>query len=225
MRTKRLNASLLIETAIVTIVAILVIRFIGTGSVLKQTWFLAPGILIAVAFVPTAITKRKFAGIGLDREQISHSLVLLGWTCLTTFPLMVCGLWFMRYWGLELPLRSVMPPAHGWFSWLLYQFMYIAVAEEIFFRGYVQNNILKTIIAITQEQRRLLQLQWISIIISAACFATAHVVIQGEIVSVLTFLPGLVLGWLFVRTGSLLAPILFHGLANVFYLSVAAMVV
>ncbi len=223
MRTKRLNASLLIETAVVTIVAISVIRIFGTGSVWKQTWFLAPGILVAVAFVPTAIAKREFAGIGLDRKQISHSLMLLGWTCLTTFPLMFCGLWLMKYWGLELPLRSVMPPAHGWFSWLLYQFMYIAVAEEIFFRGYVQNNILKTASAIKREQHRLLQ--WISIIISAACFATAHVVIQGEIISVLTFLPGLVLGWLFVRTRSLLAPILFHGLANVFYLSVAAMVV
>lgn len=223
MRTKRLNSSLLIETTVVTVVAILVIRVFGTGSVWKQTWFLTPAILIAVAFVPTVITKRKFARIGFDRKQISHSLMLLGWACLATFPLMFCGLWLMKYWGLELPLRSVMPPARGWFSWLLYQFMYIAVAEEIFFRGYVQNNILKTASAITREQHRLLQ--WISIIISAACFATAHVVIQGEIISVLTFLPGLVLGWLFVRTRSLLAPILFHGLANVFYLSVAAMVV
>jgi len=223
MRTKRLNTSLLIETAIVTIVAILVIRVFGPASVSKKTWFLAPGILIAAALVPTMIKKREFAGIAFDRKQIGHSLMLLGWACLATFPLMVCGLWLMRYWGLELPLRSVMPPAHGWFSWLLYQFMYIAAAEEIFFRGYVQNNILKTANAITQEQQRLLHL--ISIIISAACFATAHVVIQGEIISVLTFLPGLVLGWLFVRTRSLLAPILFHGLANVFYLSVAAMLV
>jgi membrane protease YdiL (CAAX protease family) len=32
-----------------------------------------------------------------------------------------------------------------------------------------------------------------------------------------TFLPGLVLAWLFIRTRALLAPILFHGLANVSY--------
>ncbi|MHC4285986.1 MAG: lysostaphin resistance A-like protein, partial [Planctomycetota bacterium] len=175
------------------------------------------------ALVPTAITKREFTRIGIDKKQISHSLVLLGWACIATFPATFCGLWLMRYWGLELPLRTVMSPAHGWFRWLFYQFMYIAVAEEVFFRGYVQKNILKTASAIIQERRRLLQ--WISIIISAACFAAAHVVIQGEIISVLTFLPGLVLGWLFVRTRSLLAPILFHGLANVFYLFVAAMVV
>jgi membrane protease YdiL (CAAX protease family) len=205
------------------IVAILAIKVFGTSSIFKQTWFSSPAILIAAALVPTAITKREFARFGFDKKQTSHSLVLLGWACITTFPLMVCGLWLMRYWGLELTLRAVMPRAQGWFSWLLYQFMYIAVAEEIFFRGYVQNNILRLTSAIVQERRRLLQ--WISIIISAVCFAVAHTIVQGEIISVLTFLPGLILGWLFVRTRSLLAPILFHGLANVFYLFVAAMVV
>jgi len=127
----------------------------------------------------------------------------------------------MRYWGLELPLRAAIPPAQGWFCWLFYQFMYVGVAEEVFFRGYVQNNILRSTSSIVQERRR--PLQWIIIIISAACFAAAHTIVQGEIMAVLTFLPGLVLGWLFVRTRSLLAPILFHGLANVYYFCVTAM--
>ena len=223
IRSKQLNVSLLLETAAVTIATILAIKIFGISSIFKSTWFVAPGILIAAALVPTAIKRRDFVRIGFDKKQIRHSLVLLGWACIATFPVTFCGLWLMRYWGLELPLRSVMSPARGWFSWLLYQFMYIAVAEEIFFRGYVQNNILKTASAIIKERPRLLQ--WISIIISAACFAAAHVVIQGEIISALIFLPGLVLGWLFVRTRSLLAPILFHGLANVFYLCVAAIVI
>ncbi len=223
IRSNRLNTSLPIETVAVTIAAILAIKVFGTSSIFKPTWFAAPGILIAAALVPTAIKRRDFAKIGFNNKQITHSLVLLGWACIATFPAMFCGLWLMRYWGLELPLRAVMPPAQGWFCWLFYQFMYIAVAEEVFFRGYVQNNILRLTSVIVQKRRRLLQ--WISIIISAVCFAAAHVVIQGEIISVLTFLPGLVLGWLFVRTRSLLAPILIHGLANVFFLFVAAMVV
>jgi membrane protease YdiL (CAAX protease family) len=223
IRSKRLNIALITESAVVMIAAIMAIKVCGTSSIFKPTWFAAPGILIAAAIVPTVIKRRDFAGIGLNNNKISHSLALLGSACFATFPAMFCGLWLMRYWGLELPLRSVMPPAQGWFSWLFYQFMYIAVAEEIFFRGYVQNNILRLTSAIVQERRR--RLQWISIIISAVCFAVAHTIIQGEIISLLTFLPGLVLAWLFVRTRSLLAPILFHGLANVFYLFVAAMVV
>jgi len=38
----------------------------------------------------------------------------------------------------------------------------------------------------------------------------------------MTFLPGRVLGWLFIRTKSLLAPVLFHGLANTCYCLMAA---
>jgi membrane protease YdiL (CAAX protease family) len=223
IRSKRLNIALITESAVVMIAAIMAIKVCGTSSIFKPTWFAAPGILIAAAIVPTVIKRRDFAWIGLNNKKIRHSLVLLGWVCIVTFPLMVCGLWLMRYWGLELPLRAVIPPVQGWFSWLFYQFMYVAVAEEAFFRGYVQNNILRLTGSIQQEQIKLLQ--WISIIISAACFAAAHTIVQGELMSVLTFLPGLVLGWLFVRTRSLLAPILFHGLANVFYLFVAAMVV
>jgi membrane protease YdiL (CAAX protease family) len=101
--------------------------------------------------------------------------------------------------------------------------MYVGVAEEVFFRGYVQNNILRSTSTITQQRRRLLQ--WISIIISAGCFAAAHIIVQGKIISVLIFLPGLVLGWLFIRTRSLLAPILFHGLANTYYFCVAAVLI
>ena len=209
------------ETAAVTIAAILAIKVVDESFLSRAIWFMAPGILIAAALFPTAINRRDFAKIGFNNKQISHSLMLLGWACIATFPPIFCGLWLMRYWGLELPLRAAMPPTQGWFCLLFYQFMYIGVAEEVFFRGYVQNNILRSISSIVQERRR--PLQWISIIISAACFAAAHTIIQGEIISALTFLPGLILGWLFVRTRSLLAPILFHGLANVFYFCVTAM--
>ena len=93
--------------------------------------------------------------------------------------------------------------------------MYVAVAEEVFFRGFLQGNILRLMNTV-MTRRHSLQ-RWISIVISAACFAAAHMIVQGQIISVLTFLPGLVLGWLFIRTKSLLAPILFHGLANMSY--------
>jgi membrane protease YdiL (CAAX protease family) len=98
--------------------------------------------------------------------------------------------------------------------------MYVAVAEEVFFRGYVQSNVLRLLNKTKSEQ--LEQPQWTSVVISAACFATAHIIIQGQMISALIFLPGLILGWLFIRTKSLLAPILFHGLANVYYCLVAA---
>ncbi|MHC4460875.1 MAG: lysostaphin resistance A-like protein [Planctomycetota bacterium] len=220
IRLKRLDASLLMETAAVTIAAILAIKVLNESSLSRAIWFMAPGILIAAALVPTAIKGNKLPKIGFDAKQIKLTLRVVCWTCAVVFPAMFCVLWLLKSYGLHLPLRPVPPQGQGWAGWLLYQFMYIAVAEEVFFRGYVQNNILKSTSAIIQERRRLLQ--WIIIIISAACFAAAHIIIQGKIISALIFLPGLILGWLFIRTKSLLAPILFHGLANVYYFCVAA---
>jgi membrane protease YdiL (CAAX protease family) len=216
--SKRFKKSLLTETTIITFITIMAVRIFGTGSIIKASWFMVPCILIAAALVPTVITRRDFVEIGFNKNQTRHSLSLLGWACITTFPPMVLGLWLMRYLGFDLPLRAVMPPEQGWFCWLFYQFMYISVAEEVFFRGYIQDNILRLTGTKAQDRRRLLQ--WISIIISAGCFTAAHIIVQGQIISVLIFLPGLVLGWLFIRTRSLLAPILFHGLANTTYLCV-----
>jgi membrane protease YdiL (CAAX protease family) len=70
--------------------------------------------------------------------------------------------------------------------------MYVAVAEEVFFRGYVQGNILKMINP--GKDDRHLSWKWLSIILTAAFFAVSHIIVQGRIILLLTFLPGLVLG-------------------------------
>ncbi len=214
-RLKRLDMRLLTETALIAIAAVLAIKIYGASSASGARWFVTPGILIVAALIPTVTRKSRLSEIGLSFGQIKHSFIMLGWTCLVVFPAMFCGLWLLKFYGLNFPLPPVLPRSQEWVSWILYQFMYVAVAEEVFFRGYVQSNTLRLINAV-MARRRMLQ-RWVSIVISAACFAAAHMIVQGQIISVLTFLPGLVLGWLFIRTKSLLAPILFHGLANMSY--------
>lgn len=211
----RLDKCLLLETVLSLIVAVLAIRSIGAISVQKAGWLLTPLILVIAAFVPTKVRRRRFAKFGFTRRQIIVSLAAVGRTCAALFPLVFAGLWVLKSWDIGLPLPSVSPQEQGWIGWLFYQFMYVAMAEEVFFRGYVQSNILSLAGPVTGGRPR--AAEWASIAISAVCFAVAHVVVQGRIVSALTFLPGLVLGWLFIRTESLLAPILFHGLANVCY--------
>jgi membrane protease YdiL (CAAX protease family) len=183
-------------------------------------WFVAPGILVAAAIIPTVVKRRKFADIGFNIKQIRNSLMVLGRTCMVVFPVTFFGCWLLKSYGLDLPLRPMLPGGQNWACWLFYQFMYVAVAEEVFFRGYVQGNILRLTSTVKLGQYGLQQ--WLSIALSAACFAAAHIIVQGQIISVLTFLPGLILGWLFIRTRSLLAPILFHGLANICYFLMAA---
>ena len=217
---KLFNIFLFTETALVTVAAILAIRLLATSSIFKAAWFLSPGILIAAALIPTVIRRAEFPKIGLNIRQIGPTVLVVCRTCAIVFPALFAGLWLLKSFGLGLPLQPVQPKEQGWISWLFYQFMYVAVAEEVFFRGYVQNNILKLTNLGKDSQRRLWK--WLSIVLSAAFFAVAHIIIQGRITLVLTFLPGLVLGWLFIRTKSLLAPILFHGLANTCYCVMAA---
>jgi membrane protease YdiL (CAAX protease family) len=156
----------------------------------------------------------------LNIRQAGSSLAILSWSCLAVFPITFLFLLLMRSFGLAIPLRPLPPQGQHWLSWLVYQFAWVAVAEEVFFRGYLQSNIVT--LARPAHDQHSGPHAWIGVVISAGCFAAAHVIIQGQMLSILTFLPGLVLGWLFLRTRSLLPPILFHGLANAFYYWAAA---
>ncbi|MBA7654826.1 hypothetical protein ES703_62719 [subsurface metagenome] len=216
---KRFNIFLLTETTLVTIAAILAIRLLATSSLSNAAWFVSPGILVAAALIPTAVRRREFPRFGFNIGQIGPTLLVVCRTCVVVFSALFAGLWLLKSFGLGLPLQPVPPKEQGWVSWLFYQFMYVAVAEEVFFRGYVQSNILRLTNPGKGSQYRLWK--WLSIMLSAACFAVAHIIVLGRIISVLTFLPGLICGWLFIRTRSLLAPILFHGLANTCYLILA----
>lgn len=223
----------LAETVAVTACALAVVRFLHTSGALGFQWIAIPAMLVAAALTPAWIRKREFPRLGLDLEHTRFMAGPLARVCLCIFPAVFGGLWMLASLHLPLPLLPIIPQKQGWPAWFLYQFLYVAVAEEIFFRGYIQANIMRLMATHPGTQVRgpggsrpigvpagcqIRNPQFVvPILVSAGCFALAHVVVQGQIASALTFLPGLVLAWLFLRTGTLLAPILFHGLANVSY--------
>jgi len=177
--------------------------------------WLGPAIVLtAPVGLVTLIQGGKISRLGLNLDRPGYCLGLLAVTCLAAFPATLAGLWLLSRIGVAPPLAPAIEKG-AWPNWILYQFMYIAVAEEIFFRGYVQSSLLQMKPPLAVRYPRIWQ--GMTIVISAGVFALAHTIILGDILSVLTFFPGLILGWLFVRTRSLLAPILFHGLANVCY--------
>ena len=207
-------AHLLAETTLVTCVVIVAIRALAESSASGALWLAGPTALVTAALGATAVRRVQFPEIGLSIGRAKVALIVLCRTCLVIFPATFFCMWLASRQGLVLPLQPAVPQGVEWFSWLFYQFVYVAVAEEVFFRGYLQGNILRLVTAAKWDR----QLRHrVSIVVSATCFAAAHVVVQGQIVSALTFLPGLVMAWLFIRTKSLLAPILFHGLANTCY--------
>ncbi len=84
-------------------------------------------------------------------------------------------------------------------------FFGVAVAEEIFFRGYLYSEI--------ENEPLFLGISKANFI-SSFLFALAHVLIYYNPAMFKVFLPSLVMGWLYERSNSILAPIVFHWLSD-----------
>ena len=78
-----------------------------------------------------------------------------------------------------------------------------AVAEEIFFRGWMQPALRRRYSAA------------VSIVAVTLVFAPLHLIAAPYLISLLTFFPGLIMGWLRERYGNILPSMIFHFLGNV----------
>ena len=101
------------------------------------------------------------------------------------------------------------------YTFILVQLLLVALPEEVFFRGYLQNKLGNNLKGV---------------IIVSALFAIGHFItlcIGGNhnislcSQAVLTFFPSLVMGYLYLATGTLWASIIFHFLANVVHIAIA----
>ncbi len=99
-----------------------------------------------------------------------------------------------------LPLFLLAPPDLSCPAWILNQ-LGVATAEEVFFRGFLMSVLgnLRT----------------------SLLFSLAHLIHFPTLNSLLIFFPSLVFGYAYMRSGSILAPVLLHFTANVFYASFA----
>jgi membrane protease YdiL (CAAX protease family) len=86
------------------------------------------------------------------------------------------------------------------------QLLWVALPEEIFFRGYLWRRLGSGADAPAGRLRR--------ITINATLFAVTHYWIHPGMWAVATWIPGLYFTWLRCRTRSVVAPILCHAIAN-----------
>jgi membrane protease YdiL (CAAX protease family) len=205
----------ILETAIVlaaTILTIAATRWAGLTA-----WWMTPTILTTAGMVPYLVRRQSPPAL-LRPERLGQDLWITAYTSLAILPATYVAMWLLTRAGVHLPLQAVRPPSYA--TWAMYLFLYVAPAEEMFFRGYLMANMQAVFAQSPHGLKPILRIKdWVPIALSAACFALAHLAIQGQASALLTFLPGLVMGWLFSRTGTLLAPILFHGLANMVWQS------
>jgi membrane protease YdiL (CAAX protease family) len=102
------------------------------------------------------------------------------------------------YGSLFLPMFLVFPPDISCPAWVLNQ-LGVATAEEIFFRGFLMSSLGNL---------------WTSLL-----FSLAHLIHFPTLNSLLVFFPSLLFGFVYTRSGSILAPILLHFSANLLYFS------
>ncbi len=104
------------------------------------------------------------------------------------------------------PSLSPLPLEGGeWGRGIIFQLLLVSLPEEFFFRGFLQDSIGRNFRAV---------------LIVSLLFSIAHLpkaVFLGEWVSLLSFFPSLVMGWLYMKTNNILPGTIFHLLANLVY--------
>ena len=96
-------------------------------------------------------------------------------------------------------------------SFILLQFFLVAIPEEVFFRGYLQKEFGN---------------DYKAVVVVSIMFAVAHLVavcaVSGGInvctQNALTFFPSLVMGYLFMKTGTIWSSVVFHFFANIIHI-------
>jgi membrane protease YdiL (CAAX protease family) len=91
------------------------------------------------------------------------------------------------------------------------QLVVIALPEELFFRGYVQGR-LEDVLPPTRTLFGA-RVGW-AWILAAALFGLGHFLVTFEPQMLTRFFPGLVFGWMFSRTRSILPSTIFHAACN-----------
>ena len=144
--------------------------------------FFIPAILIGLSFAFSPKINFRFKKSDLILSMKISLLILAPFALLTYL-----------YYG------KFQPPT---FSTILYLLFGVAVSEEIFFRGFIQEK---------------LGNNWKALIITSILFSLAHLpnfLFYNNFLSLATFFPSLIMGWLYMKTSNILPPIIFHFLSN-----------
>jgi hypothetical protein len=172
------------KKALIAYCLLLIIIFFAHAVPLRATDYLLPLYMIAVPLI-----------LG-RRIKCSFSLKQITYTLLTSLVVL-------------LPIYVILSVSRQYHligtAAIVTQFARIAVPEEIFFRGFLQETLGNNVKGI---------------VLVSLLFAVAHLpalFFYHNYYALLTFFPSLVMGFLYMKTSSILPPVLFHFLANVVF--------
>ena len=134
------------------------------------------------------------------------------------FPPYIAGFYLWHHEVLELPLHNFrwVPPKEP-LALLLTQLVVVALPEEAMFRGYVQTRLHDVFCGTRTSPKRYLgvALSLRALSLQALLFALIHVAVDGNIVRLTVFFPGLLFGFVRAKRQGIGAAIVLHALSNV----------
>jgi len=186
------------KAALVFVAIILLIRL--SCSLESSTRFFSTALLAAVLFlyVPVQIYWKRglpaWARVADPRRTLGTALLLVvtGAAAYTLFALLPLPPEISPH-GRGLP---VSPALAG------HMMLLVAVPEEVFFRGYLYDAFEES--------------GWEPILPTALLFAAGHVALHPAPYRLLTFFPGLLLGWGRKNSGNVYVPVVVHFIFNLF---------
>ena len=163
-------------------------------------------------YVPLAVLhtmRRRPQDFGITFQGIGTSLrMTVAFSVLFLPPFFLAYSLYHAVWFHSAPHLRVSPDLPLLF---VYHLLCVALPEEVFYRGYVQSRLNMAFPGRIRIFSAYVGFGWIY---TALLFAFGHFLITHRLERWATFLPGLLFGWLRERTGSILAPTLFHALCN-----------
>ncbi len=179
------------------------------------TWIVAAVLATwpLVAGTRDLFTQRQWLGAPRDTAR---SLLIVSLIVLPVF-----GVFYLLYWGWWRGAMIDPSLSPRWGAMVAYQFLYVGFPEELFFRGYLQQRFDDAF----GRPWRLFGASWgPGLLLADLLFAGGHLLVTGDVARLAVFFPGLLFGWLLAGTGALIAPMLFHGLCNIFLFTLQAWV-
>jgi len=170
---------------------------------------LMPALLLWGPLILLYFNRRSFRDYGIHvrgwPREIGKGLMVSG----ILLPLFVAG--YLLFWNNTGVWHLTENLNSRLFRQITIQLLAVAIPEEVFFRGYLQTLLAK---AWRGKPWPLVGEMGPAIVITAVLFALMHVAGHPAVQRLGVFFPGLLFGVLRVQSGSLVAPITVHLLAN-----------
>jgi membrane protease YdiL (CAAX protease family) len=171
----------------------------GTGNVVGTTT-IALGVLLAAIAMLWTLYKRRYVYSDASFHRKKGATAIL----LVCIPFVYTTMYMLNLFCEQLNLPNFMENQFMDLSGNVWGILSIALAapilEECLFRGAIEGHLLRT-----------WKRPWLAIVVSALVFGVIH---MNPVQVVYGFLAGLVFGWLYYRTGSVLPGIVGHILNN-----------